>query len=87
MVLFSEVIGSLDDTIIDVIMDSLGSAIPALTSLWALQEWTRPGVSVVNSPIDRSRLTQSNTIDFWSIAFHQMDIFLGPETDGKAGRF
>lgn len=42
MVLFSEVICSLDDTIIDLIMDSLGSGIAALTSLWALQEWTRP---------------------------------------------
>jgi len=58
IVLSSEVIGSVDDTIIDLIMDSLGSVVAALTSLWALQEWTRPGAaggsgaSTVNSPID-----------------------------------
>ena len=52
IVLSTEVIGSLDDTIIDLIMDSFGSVVAALTSLWALQEWTRPGASVVNSPID-----------------------------------
>lgn len=40
-ILSTEVIGSLDDTIIDLVMDSLGAGSAALTSLWALQEWTR----------------------------------------------
>lgn len=60
IVLSTEVIGSLHDTIVDLIMDSLGSAIAAATSLWALQEWTRPGAavenqaSIANSPNDRA---------------------------------
>lgn len=41
-VLPTEVIGSLDDTIIDLIMDTLGAIVAALVSLWALQEWTSP---------------------------------------------
>lgn len=40
-ILSTKVIGSLDDTIIDLIMDSLGAGLAALTSLWALQQWTR----------------------------------------------
>lgn len=40
-ILSTEVIGSLDDTVMDLIMDSLGAGLAALTSLWALQEWTR----------------------------------------------
>lgn len=48
IVLSTEVIESLDDTIIDLIMDSLGAAIAALTSLWALQEWTNPSTAVGN---------------------------------------
>ncbi|BAY24012.1 hypothetical protein NIES2100_38050 [Calothrix sp. NIES-2100] len=36
-ILSTEVIGSLDDTIIDLIMDSLGAGLAALISLWALQ--------------------------------------------------
>jgi VanZ family protein len=36
------VINSVDDTIIDLIMDSIGSTIAALVSLWALQERIRP---------------------------------------------
>jgi len=58
IVLSTKVIGSLDDTIMDLIMDSFGSVVAALTSLWALQEWTRPGAaggsgaSIVDSPID-----------------------------------
>jgi hypothetical protein len=39
-ILAIEVIESLDDTIIDLIMDTLGSALAAVTSLWALQQWT-----------------------------------------------
>ncbi|MEG3977538.1 hypothetical protein QT970_23345 [Microcoleus sp. herbarium8] len=60
IVLSSEVIGSVDDTIIDLIMDSLGSGIAALTSFWALQEWTRSDAevgsqaSIANSPTDRT---------------------------------
>jgi hypothetical protein len=41
-VLATEVIGSLNDTIVDLIMDSLGAALAAVISLWALQEWTQP---------------------------------------------
>ncbi|HEY9734842.1 MAG TPA: hypothetical protein V6D06_01125 [Trichocoleus sp.] len=39
-VLATEVIESLDDTIVDLIMDSLGAGLAALLSLWALREWT-----------------------------------------------
>ena len=39
-ILNTQVIESLDDTIIDLIMDSLGAALAALFSLWALQKWT-----------------------------------------------
>ncbi|MBD2199532.1 MULTISPECIES: hypothetical protein [Calothrix] len=39
-ILSTEVIESLDDTIIDLVMDSLGAGIAALISLFALQEWT-----------------------------------------------
>lgn len=45
-ILATEVIGSLDDTITDLIMDSLGSGLAALVSLWALQEWTHPNKGV-----------------------------------------
>ncbi|BAY92744.1 MULTISPECIES: hypothetical protein [unclassified Tolypothrix] len=41
-ILSTEVIVSLDDTIIDLIMDSLGAGLAALISLWGLQEWTNP---------------------------------------------
>jgi hypothetical protein len=60
IVLSTEVIESLNDTIIDLIMDSLGAAIAALTSLWTLQEWMRPSAtvgnqaSIANSTSDRS---------------------------------
>jgi hypothetical protein len=47
-ILSTKVIGSLDDTIIDLIMDSLGAGLAALTSLWALQEWTRPKAGLGN---------------------------------------
>lgn len=39
-ILATEAIESLDDTIIDLVMDSLGAGIAAITSLWALREWT-----------------------------------------------
>ena len=60
IVLSTEVIESLNDTIIDLIMDSLGAAIAALTSLWTLQEWMRPSAdvgnqaSIANSASDRT---------------------------------
>lgn len=37
-VLSTQVIGSVDDTVIDLIMDSLGSGLAALTSLWVLAD-------------------------------------------------
>ncbi|MBW4688562.1 MAG: hypothetical protein KME40_26595 [Komarekiella atlantica HA4396-MV6] len=40
-ILNTQVIESLDDTIIDLIMDSFGAGLAALISLWALQKWTR----------------------------------------------
>lgn len=45
LILATEVIESLDDTITDLIMDSLGATFAAITSLWALQEWTEPSSS------------------------------------------
>lgn len=36
----TQVIESLDDTIIDLIMDTLGAGLAALISLWALRGWT-----------------------------------------------
>lgn len=36
------VINDIDDTIVDLIMDTLGAALAALVSLWALQERTQP---------------------------------------------
>lgn len=47
----TEVIGSLDDTIIDLIMDSLGAGLAALISLWALQEWTPPRARLGNQRV------------------------------------
>lgn len=44
-ILATEVIESLDDTITDLVMDSLGASLAAITSLWALQEWTEPNSS------------------------------------------
>lgn len=35
----TQVIGTVDDTIIDLMMDALGSVLAAFTSLWALQPW------------------------------------------------
>ncbi len=50
-ILATEVIGSLNDTIIDLIMDSLGSAVAAITSLWALQEWTNTDTAARKSKV------------------------------------
>jgi hypothetical protein len=60
IVLSTEVIESLNDTIIDVIMDSLGSVRAALTGLETLQEWMRSRAavgnqaSIANPPSDRT---------------------------------
>ncbi len=48
-ILPTEVIGSLNDTIVDLIMDTLGAGLAAAISLWALQEWTRPNKVTGNS--------------------------------------
>lgn len=56
-VLSTQIIGSLNDTIIDLLMDTLGAIVAALVSLWALQEWTSPGQ---NSENQRSRLQRAN---------------------------
>jgi hypothetical protein len=45
LILSTDVIESLDDTITDLIMDSLGARFAAITSLWALQEWINPSSS------------------------------------------
>lgn len=39
-ILNTQVIESLDDTIIDLVMDTLGAGLAALISLWALRNWT-----------------------------------------------
>jgi hypothetical protein len=39
-ILPTEVIGSLNDTIIDLVMDTLGAGLAATLSLWVLQKWT-----------------------------------------------
>jgi hypothetical protein len=60
ILLSTEVIESLNDTIIDLIMDSLGSVIAAITGLETLQEWMRPRAavgkqaSIANPPSDRT---------------------------------
>ncbi|MEG4588996.1 hypothetical protein QUA54_27835 [Microcoleus sp. MOSTC5] len=60
IVLSTEVIESLNDTIINLIVDSFGAAIAALTSLWTWQEWMHPSAavgnqaSIANSPSDRT---------------------------------
>jgi hypothetical protein len=48
-ILNSQIVGSLDDTIIDLIMDSLGAGLAALFSLWALQKWTNRNNVTENS--------------------------------------
>jgi hypothetical protein len=39
-ILSTKVIESFDDTIIDLVMDTLGAGLAALISLWALRDWT-----------------------------------------------
>lgn len=48
-ILNTQVIVSLDDTIIDLVMDSLGAALAALISLWALRKWTNTSTDPNNS--------------------------------------
>ncbi len=42
-ILAPDVIGSIDDTVVDLIMDTLGSGLAAIISLWVLQKWTDSG--------------------------------------------
>ncbi|MEA5602334.1 hypothetical protein [Nostoc sp. UHCC 0252] len=48
-ILSTQVIESLDDTIIDLVMDTLGAGLAALISLWALQKWTSRNTNTTNS--------------------------------------
>jgi hypothetical protein len=48
-ILNSQVIESLDDTIIDLIMDSLGAGLAALISFWALRNWKNRNAEANNS--------------------------------------
>ncbi|WP_026736319.1 hypothetical protein [Fischerella sp. PCC 9605] len=48
-ILPTEVIGSLNDTMIDLVMDTVGAGLAAAISLWALQEWTRSNKVTGNS--------------------------------------
>ncbi|WP_315787936.1 hypothetical protein [Fischerella sp. JS2] len=48
-ILPTEVVGSLNDTIIDLVMDTLGAGLAAVLSLWALQEWTSHNAQTKNS--------------------------------------
>jgi hypothetical protein len=43
-ILATDVIGSVDDTVIDLIMDTFGSGLAAIISLWVLQKWTDSSV-------------------------------------------
>ncbi|WOD36961.1 hypothetical protein [Nodosilinea sp. E11] len=43
-ILAADVIGNVDDTVTDMIMDTLGSGLAAIFSLWALQKWTNLSV-------------------------------------------
>jgi hypothetical protein len=56
IVLPTQVIGSIDDTIIDLIMNSLGSGVAALFSLWALEERVHSRVSPHRRSRSRIRL-------------------------------
>ncbi|MBD2292567.1 hypothetical protein H6G06_03470 [Anabaena sphaerica FACHB-251] len=48
-ILNTQVIESLDDTIIDLVMDTLGAGLAALISLWALRKWTNRNPEANNS--------------------------------------
>ncbi|BDI14403.1 hypothetical protein ANSO36C_02050 [Nostoc cf. commune SO-36] len=45
----------MDDTIIDLVMDTLGAGLAALISLWALRNWTNRHTDATNG--------QTETID------------------------
>jgi hypothetical protein len=51
-ILPSEVIGSLDDTIMDLVMDTLGAGLAALLSLWVLKDWVRSTSTGANQQAD-----------------------------------
>ncbi|HYW18129.1 MAG TPA: hypothetical protein VE956_02245 [Nodularia sp. (in: cyanobacteria)] len=53
-ILNTQVIESLDDTIIDLVMDSLGSGLAALISLWALRDWTSRNAETNHSSTETS---------------------------------
>ncbi|MBD2075002.1 hypothetical protein H6F86_14085 [Phormidium sp. FACHB-592] len=53
-VLSTPVIGSVDDTVIDLAMDTLGSGLAALISLWALEERVHSRVSPHRRPKSQS---------------------------------
>jgi hypothetical protein len=48
-ILNTQVIESLDDTIIDLVMDTIGAGLAALISLWALRDWTSGNTNPTNS--------------------------------------
>lgn len=51
-ILAMEVIESLDDTITDLIMDSLGASLAAVVSLWALRQWVHPTLPTKKSQVN-----------------------------------
>ncbi|HEY9848798.1 MAG TPA: hypothetical protein V6D28_05040 [Leptolyngbyaceae cyanobacterium] len=51
----TQLINDLNDTIVDLIMDTLGAFLAALISLWALQERTRPQTRDVDRKISSLR--------------------------------
>ncbi|WP_373527674.1 hypothetical protein [Nostoc sp.] len=48
-ILNTQVIESLDDTIIDLVMDTLGAGLAALISLWALRDWISGNTNLTKS--------------------------------------
>ncbi|KOP28330.1 hypothetical protein AMR41_00385 [Hapalosiphon sp. MRB220] len=54
-ILSTKIIGSLNDTVVDLMMDSLGAGLAAFISLWTLQEWTNNHAQSKNSPTESYR--------------------------------
>lgn len=46
LILQTEVIGSLNDTVSDLLMDMVGATLAAILSFWALKQWVNPENSV-----------------------------------------
>ncbi|MFB2934579.1 hypothetical protein ACE1B6_04815 [Aerosakkonemataceae cyanobacterium BLCC-F154] len=59
-ILSTQIIGSLNDTIIDLVMDTLGAIVAAFVSLWALQEWTNRDRNSVNQHNNLRRANEHN---------------------------